>query len=84
MTYAAYEVPEEQRVKFTLQPIEGQLLRAATVGASLRSLARIFRAKDDPSDRPYDTFLAGLTMTEDGGIEFELLVLPKLEPETEQ
>lgn len=84
MTHAAFEVPDEQKVTFTLKPIEGQLLRAATVGASLRSLARILKAKDEPLDPTFDTFLVGMTMTEDGGIEFELLVLPKHEPETEQ
>lgn len=69
-------IPDDQRMTFTIKPTPGALIRAKTVGGTIRSMARLLQLCGDEAGVKQETFITGLSMSEEGGIEIEFSVLP--------
>ena len=86
MTMWYKEVPDDQRISYSVTPLPGALMRADLIGGQLRALARLMRAcADEPkSGIQMEVFVGGIRMDEGGSIHFDLAVLPKIESDEEQ
>ena len=64
---------DSSRIQWRLRPAPGELLGADTVGGTLHQVAKLMKASN--KNIPTTTLVEAVRMTEDGCIEFDLLVL---------
>ena len=72
---AVAEIPEDQRFTWHVEPLAGRFLDARTVGKTLDQVCRIFTG-DDKTGRKVFCALTGVRMTDSGGFEADIAVLP--------
>lgn len=76
------QIPDDQLMTYSVEPIEGALLRASFIGGHMRAVARLMKSCGDAVGEDVDVFIVGISMHEKGGISFKLAVLPKLPSDT--
>lgn len=74
------EVPDDQKISYSVTPLPGAMLRAELLGAQLRAMARLMRVLgDEAADGvKWETFVGNIGMSDGGTVTFDLVVLPRL------
>jgi hypothetical protein len=75
-----YSVPKDQRMRYTITPLEGQLMNAESIGGQLVALSKLYKACAKEEDPKTKWMLAILNIETDasGKISFDLLLAPKM------
>ncbi len=75
----AFSVPDEQRIKYKVTPLPGQVMSLEAIGGQMVALAKLLKANAKEADpgTKWNTFILGISTFESGEIEFEVLIAPK-------
>lgn len=75
----SYAVPDDQRIKYKVTPLPGQVMSLETIGGQMVALAKLLKAsarEADPTTK-WGSFILGIETFATGEIEFEVLIAPK-------
>lgn len=78
-------VPDDQKISYKVTPRPGALMRARLLGGQLQALADLMLALGDEEKDglKFETFVADISMDDDGSITFDLAVLPEVPDESD-
>lgn len=75
-----FTVPDDQRIRYTVTPLDGQLMSAESIGGQLVELSKLLRAvgKDDDPKIRWMVAILNIETLASGEITFDLILAPKM------
>lgn len=72
-----YNVPDEQKLRYTITPLEGQLFSMESVGRQMVALAKLLQSPLSADDEKGRAFILSIETSSTGQVIFDVLVAPK-------